>query len=96
MNTPAFELLLQPRLMQGSWEMSVGEVTQILNSFTLGYKCSLWVLHECSFGLGFGSECDALPVPGLRRDCDGMNEGRKEAGSLAGHLLQGPELVFPT
>lgn len=46
MNTPAFELLLQPRLMQGSWEMPVGEVTRILNSFTLGYKCSLWVLHS--------------------------------------------------
>ena len=53
-------------------------------------------LTQCSFGLGFGSECDALPVPGLRRDCDGMNEGRKDAGSLAGHLLQGPELVFLT
>ena len=60
MNPPAFELLLQRRLMQGSWEMSVGEGTQILNSFTLGYKCSLWVLHKCSFGLGFGSESDAL------------------------------------
>lgn len=60
MNPPAFELLLQPRLMQGSWEMSVGEVTRIVNSFTLGSKCSLRVLHKRSFGLGFGPESDAL------------------------------------
>lgn len=60
MNPPASELLLQPRLMQGSWEMSVGEVTRVVNSFTLGSKCSLRVLHKCSFGLGFGPESDAL------------------------------------